>query len=299
MELMPYTIATALFSHLDPLIAAIDWAGKMQEWVDKHGPGIIAGALSGVLVLLVGFVLIRIIVAMLARVLRRRKVSTLLERFLLMITRRALGVVAIVVALSELGLDVAPLIAGLGIGGFILGFAFQETLGNLAAGLMLLINEPFKEGDWIEAAGTSGTVTDLTIMATTLATGDNKLVTVPNRKVWGDKIVNFNALKTRRVDMVFGVAYSSDIGTVIGVINAVVTAHPMVHKEPAPKIAVGELMDSSINLVVRPWCDTPNFWAVKFDLTRQIKEALDRENIEIPFPQMDLHVRDIANSRVA
>ena len=286
-------------SHVVSLVAAIDWFARMEAWLEKQGPGIVAGAVSFILVLLVGWVVIALIVGALARVLRRRKVSSLLERFLLMLTRRVLWIVLLVAALSELGLDVAPLIAGLGIGGFIIGFAFQETLGNFAAGLMLLVNEPFKEGDWIEAAGTSGTVTDLNIMATTLATADNKLVTVPNRKVWGDKIVNFNALPTRRVDMVMSVSYSADLGRTIEVIQRVVTAHALVLKEPAPKIAVSELADSSINLVVRPWVQTPNFWPVKFELTRQLKEALDGAGIEIPFPQMDLHVRDIANAKVA
>ncbi|MBT4137414.1 MAG: mechanosensitive ion channel family protein, partial [Candidatus Latescibacteria bacterium] len=174
-------------------------------------------------------------------------------------------------------------------GGFILGFAFQESLGNLAAGLMLLLNAPFKVGDFVEAAGTAGVIQEMNLMATTLTTPDNKKILVPNNNIWGGNIVNYSALDTRRVDMTVGISYTANIGTAIGVIKKVIGSTELALKDPEAVVEVVAMADSSVNLVVRTWVNTADYWAVFFSLQRNIKESLDANNIEIPFPQMDVH----------
>jgi small conductance mechanosensitive channel len=144
-------------------------------------------------------------------------------------------------------------------------------------------------GDFIEAAGTAGVVQEMNLKATTLTTPDNKKILIPNNNIWGGNIVNYSALETRRVDMTVGISYSADIGKAIEVIRNVIDATELAHKDPSPVVEVVEMADSSVNLVVRSWCNTPDYWAVFFSLQRNIKENLDANNIEIPFPQMDVH----------
>jgi small conductance mechanosensitive channel len=173
--------------------------------------------------------------------------------------------------------------------GFIIGFAFQESLGNLASGMMIALNEPFRVGDYVEVGGNSGTVKDMNMMATTLSTPDNKKVVVPNKNVWGSPITNYTALETRRVDLTAGISYGADINKAKEVILGVLKDQAAVLDDPAPTVEVIEMADSSVNLVVRPWCKTADYWSVVFSVNHAIKEALDEAGIEIPFPQMDVH----------
>ena len=201
------------------------------------------------------------------------------------------GIMAFVfiAALAKFGIQTASFIAILGAAGFAIGMALQGTLANFASGVMILLFRPFKTGDFIDAAGIKGSVKEISIFSTTLATPDNVQIIVPNGKIYGDTIHNFNGFDTRRVDMKMGIAYDADIGKAIQVINDLLAADERVLPEPAPQIAVSELADSSVNLIVRPWCATGDYWPVKFDFTRNVKEAFDREGIEIPFPQRVVH----------
>lgn len=269
---------------------AIPWLQKGLEWLAANWATFAVDLLVLVLILIAGKIVIGGICRVTARSLSRaRQVSEILENFAIDILRKVLWIIVLMIALGQVGINVAPLIAGLGIAGFILGFAFQETLGNLAAGLMVLINQPFNKGDFVEAGGVSGTVQDLNLMATTLTTPDNKKVVVPNSTIWGSSITNYSAMETRRVDMVVGISYGSDIGKARDIISGILDASEPVLDDPAPVIEVVEMADSSVNLVVRPWCKTPDYWPLYFALNREIKEAFDREGIEIPFPQMDVH----------
>ena len=186
-------------------------------------------------------------------------------------------------------IDIAPLIAGLGVTGFILGFAFQESLANLAAGVMISLNRPFTVGDFVEVSGGTGVVKELNMMATTLSTPDNKVVIVPNKAVWGSAITNYTAMDTRRVDMVVGISYGADISKAKEVITKVIEGIDQCLADPAPMVEVVEMADSSVNLVARPWSKTADYWDVFFAFHHQIKVALDEAGIEIPFPQMDVH----------
>ena len=203
-------------------------------------------------------------------------------------------VVGLMIALSALGVDITPVFALFGGGAFILAFAMQETLGNLAAGLMIMINRPFDEGDYVDVAGVSGTVNSVSIVSTTVTTPDNQVIVIPNSKVWGDIITNVTASKTRRVDLVFGIGYSDSIEEAQRVLEDVVSANPLVLDDPAPVIRVSELADSSVNFIVRPWAKTEDYWALYWDLQRAVKEAFDQAGISIPFPQTDMHLH-VAN----
>jgi small conductance mechanosensitive channel len=172
-----------------------------------------------------------------------------------------------------------------------MAFALQDTLGNLAAGLMIMINRPFDEGDYVDIGGVAGTVKAVSIVSTVVTTPDNQVIVVPNSKVWGNVITNVTASRTRRVDLVFGIAYEDSIEEAQRVLEAVVRAHPLVLPEPEPVIRVNALGASSVDFVCRPWALSSDFWTVYWDLTRQVKEAFDKAGISIPFPQTDLHVR--------
>ena len=263
---------------------------KGKEWLVANGPGFVVDLLVFALILFVGAFIIgglrRVTRSMLER---SERVSEALEGFLVNVLGKVLWVLLLMIALPRLGVDVAPLIAGLGVGGFIIGFAFQESLGNLAAGLMIMLNEPFRIGDYVEAGGSAGAINEINMMATTMTTPDNRKVVVPNRSIWGGTIVNYTAMETRRVDLVAGISYGADIGKARDVITSVLEANELVLKDPAWTVEVVEMADSSVNLVVRPWTKTENYWDVYFGVTRAIKEALDNAGIEIPFPQMDIH----------
>ncbi|MCH2068173.1 MAG: mechanosensitive ion channel family protein [Shimia sp.] len=226
-----------------------------------------------------------------ARGLRRLPaMSKLLQGFVLTVVYWITIVVGLMVALGVAGVNVTPLFAVFGGLSFILGFALQDTLGNLASGLMIMVLKPFDTGDYIEVSGASGVVDDMSVVSTQIRTFDNQIVVVPNSKIWGDVITNVSAAKTRRVDLVFGIAYSDNAPAAVEVLKALVAADPRCLKDPAPEIFVGELGDSSVNLFCRPWVVTEDYWNVYWGLTGQVKERFDAEGISIPFPQRDVHL---------
>jgi small conductance mechanosensitive channel len=193
-----------------------------------------------------------------------------------------------------LGINVGPLLAAIGAAGFIIGFAFQGTLSNFAAGIMILIYRPHDVGDFVDIGGTFGIVDAMTIVSTTLMTLDNQKVVVPNNMIWGDKITNVTGRDTRRVDMVFGIGYSDDIAKAQSILEEIVLKHEAILKDPEPVVRVHELADSSVNFVVRPWVKTENYWDVYWDITRTVKERFDAEGVSIPFPQRDVHMHQVA-----
>ncbi|WP_462323101.1 mechanosensitive ion channel family protein, partial [Halochromatium sp.] len=188
------------------------------------------------------------------------------------------------------GVNITPLFALVGGASFIIAFALQETLGNLAAGLMIMFNRPFDEGDYVQVAGLGGTIKRVSVVSTTVTTPDNQVIVLPNSKVWGDVITNVTASDMRRVDLVFGIGYGDSIEKAQAVLEQVIASHPLVLEDPAPNIRVSELGDSSVNFIVRPWVKTADYWTVYWDLHRAVKEAFDANGISIPFPQRDMHL---------
>lgn len=195
-----------------------------------------------------------------------------------------------IAVLGIFGIPTASFVAVLGAAGLAVGLALQGTLSNFAAGVMLLIFRPIRVGDFVEVGGTLGAVKEISIFSTTLASPDNVKITVPNSQIYGQTIKNFSGYDTRRVDMVFGVAYGDDIDLAMRTIRDIVSADPRVLPDPPVQIAVGELGASSVDLVVRPWCSGDDYWGLRFDLTHRVKVGLEAAGCSIPFPQQDVHV---------
>jgi small conductance mechanosensitive channel len=198
--------------------------------------------------------------------------------------------VVVIAVLQLFGVQTTSLVAVLGAAGLAVGLALQGTLSNFAAGVMLLIFRPFKVGDYVDAGGTAGSVEEIGIFSTTMKSPDNVKIIVPNSQVYGQTIKNFAGYDTRRVDMVMGIGYDDDIQVAIDTITEIVTRDERVLTDPAPLVAVSNLGDSSVDIVVRPWCQGADYWALKFDLTRQLKEGLEAAGCSIPYPQRDVHL---------
>lgn len=263
------------------------------DWLVSRDGGIAlalraAGLVVAFLVLLI---LARFVTALVRRALSRvQSLSMLLRSFLAKAAFVATLVVGLLVVLSMMGVHMGPAFAVLGGASFIIAFAMQSTLSNFAAGLMIMIYKPFDVGNYVTVGGESGTVKEVSLVSTTLATPDNQVITVPNSGVWGSVITNVTVNDTRRVDLVFGIAYDDDAGKAVKVMEEVVKAHPLVLEDPAPVIRMHELADSSVNFVCRPWTKTSDYWNVYWDLTQQVKQRFDEEGISIPFPQRDVHL---------
>ena len=246
------------------------------------------------------FILILVIFRALSKLVRRlaetalnkssANLSALLKDILVSVSGALVMLLGILVALSQVGISLGPALAGLGLAGFILGFALQDTLGNFAAGAMILIYRPYDVDDFVEVTGAAGLVKKMTLVSTTISTFDNQILIIPNSKIWGDVIKNVTAQRTRRVDLVFSISYGDDIDKAERVLREVVTSNSKILEDPAPNIRLHKLGDSSVDFVVRPWTQTSDYWDVYWEITREVKVQFDREGISIPFPQRDVHV---------
>lgn len=241
-------------------------------------------------IFIVGKIVVKMIIGLLRKGLNRSDMDAMLVNFILSITNAILLLVIIVAALNKLGVDTTSLIAIIGAAGLAIGLSLQDSLKNFAAGVMLLLFKPFKIGDFIEAAGVSGVVEDVSIFNSTLRTVDNREVIVPNGGIYGGVIINYSAKETRRVDMVFGIGYDADLRQAKQLLADIIAEDQRVLKDPATVIAVSELADSSVNFVVRPWVNSADYWGVLWDTTEKVKLRFDEAGISIPFPQMDVHL---------
>jgi small conductance mechanosensitive channel len=246
-------------------------------------------------IFLVGYIVIKWGSFLLHKALTKAEAGkyALVVRFVTSVAEKVAWAFVIVMSLEKLGVDVGPIIAGLGVTGFVLGFAFQESLGSLASGLMIAINQPFKVGDYVSVAGNEGSITALDMMAVTLATPDNRKITIPNKAAWGQPIVNYSALDKRRVEIIVGIAYGADMSLAKRTALETIKSIPGVLETPAPMAEVKSLDDSSVTLVVRGWVKNADFWKVYFAGVQGVKEAFDRVGVEIPFRQMDINIRQM------
>ncbi len=265
---------------------AMPWMDKLQDIGVEYGVKIV-GALA---VLIIGMWLAKMIKKGIVKLMEKRKVDPTLISFCSSLLYVALQVFVIVAALEKLDVKTTSFIAVLGAAGLAVGLALQGSLSNFAAGVLMIIFRPFKVGDFVEAGGAKGTCKEIGILTTELDTMDNKKVIVPNAKVMGDNITNFNANGIRRVDLVAGISYGDDIDKAKSVLEGILAADERVLNDPEPTVAVVEMADSSVNFVVRPWVDGVDYWDVYFDTTEAIKKRFDEEGITIPFPQRDVHM---------
>ncbi|MFH1490397.1 MAG: mechanosensitive ion channel domain-containing protein [Pseudomonadota bacterium] len=260
--------------------------GRVWELCTFYGLKIIAA----IVIFIIGRWVAKLLKNAAEKVMKKRGVEPTVISFTVNLIYIALLVFVFLAALGKLGVQTASFVAVIGAAGLAIGLALQGSLANFAAGFLMIIFRPFKVGDFIEGAGVSGTVEAIHIFTTQLKTPDNKTVIVPNAKLTSDVITNFSAKDTRRVDMVFGIAYGADIDQAKRIISEVLEKDERVLKDPPPKIAVKELADSSVNFVVRPWVKRTDYWDVHFDTTENIKKRFDAGSIGIPFPQRDVHL---------
>ncbi|NNF07207.1 MAG: mechanosensitive ion channel [Candidatus Eisenbacteria bacterium] len=260
--------------------------GQIASIITKYGMQVI----GGVLILIAGKVLSGIVGKLVTRYLERAKVDPSLTNFFANLSRIAVLVFAIVAAMAKFGIQTTSFIAVIGAAGLAIGLALQGSLSNFAAGVLILLFKPFRMGDVIEAAGSTGKVKEIGIFTTILATADNQKIIIPNSVVTGSKIVNKNAYDTRRVDLMASIGYGDDIGKAKEVLVNILAANDNILPEPEPVVEVLEMADSSVNFVVRPWVNTKDYWPTYFALTRAIKEQFDENGLSIPFPQRDVHL---------
>lgn len=264
---------------------------QISGWLALYGLRI----LGALIILAVGLMVSRSLTKLVRRLLVRAQADPTLVSFGGNILHFVLVLVVVMAALDRVGFDTTSLIAVVGAASLAVGLALQANLSNLAAGVLILIFRPFRVGDTVEAGGVTGNVSEVSILHTMIKTFDGQMVVMPNAKLTGDKLVNFSVIPTRRVDLVVGVGYGDDLAKAKAVISALMAAEPRILDEPAPRVDVLNLGESSVDLAVRPWVANADFWNVRCDLLERIKAALDAEGISIPYPQRDVHVvRDLA-----
>ncbi len=244
--------------------------------------------------LVIGFFVIKLIKKGVAKFFDKVNFDRALETFVENITGIVLWIILLVIILANLGVDVSGMIAGLGIMGFIVGFALKDTLGNLASGIFILFHKPFKIGDWVKIGGVVGGVERVGVAACILRSPDGVKITIPNSKIWGDTIQNYTGNSIRKIfNLEVGISYSDDIGKAIKVIEDLLKKDKRVLKDPKPQIVVKSLGDNSVNIAVRPAINKKDYWGVYFDTIRAIKEEFDKNKISIPFPQRDVWVKEM------
>lgn len=246
--------------------------------------------LTALAVFIVGRIVIGLVMRLVSKLLQKSKMDNMLINFISSILSALLLLFVVVASLDQLGVNTSSLIAIVGAAGLAIGLSLQDSLKNFAAGVLLVVFRPFKEGHFIEAAGVSGVVESISIFSTVMRTGDNREVIVPNGPIYSGVITNFSKRDTRRVDMIFGIGYDADLLQAKKLLADILLEDERILPEPASVIAVAALADSSVNFIVRPWVKTSDYWAVLWDTNEKVKLRFDAAGISIPFPQMDVHV---------
>ena len=252
--------------------------------------GYLIKLITAIAIFVVGQFIAKIIRKIITKILDKRGVDAAVISFIASLVYALVFMVAIIAAISHLGFNTTSLIAIMGAAGLAIGLALQGSLSNFASGVLIISLRPFKSGDFVEVSGIAGIVEEILIFSTTLRTGDNKTVIIPNGAITSGTITNYSTKPTRRIDLIIGVSYDANLAQTKKVLSDVVAKHTLVLKDQDVTIGVSELADNSVNLVVRPWVKSENYWPVYFDLLENIKVALDEAGIEIPYPQLSLHM---------
>tara|TARA_R110002126_G_scaffold22915_14_gene81330 strand:+ start:8183 stop:9787 length:1605 start_codon:yes stop_codon:yes gene_type:complete len=268
------------------------WLNVIKDQTINNGPSLTFKILVFVFILFLASLVAKIVTKIISKTVKASKLqfSQLLQDFFISLSSKVVFALGLLIALSQLGFELGPLLAGFGIAGVIIGFALQDTLSNFASGMMILIYRPFDVGDLINAANVTGRVSHMSLVSTTIKTLDNQRLIVPNNKIWGDTINNITAEHQRRVDMIFGISYSDNVEHAETILKSIVEQHPKVQEHPEPIVKLHTLGESSVDFVVRPWVNPDDYWEVYWDITRAVKIRFDAEGISIPFPQRDVHI---------
>ena len=259
---------------------------KMIEALSLYGIKIIAA----VVIIVVGLWISKIIKNCFLKTLHKKKVDPTLVGFLASMLHGGLVIFVVISAISKLGVQTTSFVAVIGAAGLAVGLALQGSLSNFAAGILLILFKPFKVGNFVKAGGEAGVIVEVGILTTEMKTPDNVQIIIPNSTIMGSAITNVSAHPTRRIDMTLGVGYDDDLNKAKQIIEDLLAADERVLKDPVATIAVANLGDSSVEFVIRPWVNSADYWSVKFDFTKAVKEKFDAEGISIPYPQSDVHV---------
>ena len=249
--------------------------------------------LAALAILFIGRIVAKLLANVIRKMVRRVGGDPILENFLGNLAYSIMLAVVVIASLGQLGVQTTSFIAILGAAGLAIGLALQGSLSNFAAGVLLVVLRPYRVGDFVEAAGVAGTVLEVQIFSTVLTTPDNKRVTIPNGQINSGVIVNYSANETRRIDLIFGASYDDNVGDVKNLLTKIVEEHELILADPAPRIAVVELADSSVNYGVYVWVNKADVLTVKFALIESVKRRFDEAGLTIPYPQLDSHVRSV------
>ena len=261
--------------------------GQFLTWLSGLVPKVIA---AGV-ILAVGFWAARLLYRVILRGMERSKADATFVSFFGSCIRVALKAIVVITAIAQF-VDVSSIIATVAAAGVTVGLAMKENLSGIASGAQIIFTRPFRVGDYVAIEGNEGTVERIEMMFTALRTFDNKEIIIPNSEVIASTVVNVSAMQTRRLDLTFTVSYGADLDRAKAVLRALVEAHPLACKDPEPLVAVSELRDSSVALVVKVWCAKDDYWTLYYDMQENVKKKFDEEGIVIPFPQMDVHLQN-------
>lgn len=269
---------------------------EVMKIITTYGLDVVAA----IIILIVGWIAAKWAARMTRRALvKTPKIDDMLAGFLAGLVKYTVLAFTVLAVLAQFGIQTTSFIAIIGAAGLAVGLALQGTLSNVAAGVMLQIFRPFKVGDYVEGGGVAGSIDSVSLFVTEMHTPDNVHIIVPNNQLWNTAIKNYSHHATRRVDYVFGIAYEDDINRAMDVIRGRIDADNRVLGDPEPMIVVGELADSSVNLIVRVWCVNGDYWPVRFDLTKSVKEALDNSGITIPYPQQTVYMHQSSHAAAA
>ena len=274
-------------------VANPDFWMSALEFLKNEGPGYALKIIMAIVIFIIGRMVASALRGSIKKVMTKRNMDPSLSGFVASLAYFAILAFTIIAVIGQFGVQTASFVAILGAAGFAVGMALQGTLANFASGVMLLLFRPFKAGDFVDAGGVMGSVKEIGIFTTTMSTPDNKMIIIPNGQIYGGVITNFNGYDTRRVDMTMGIGYDADINKAMEIINDLIAKDERFLKDPAPTVAVAELADSSVNIVVRPWAKASDYWGAFFDFHKNCKEAFDAAGIEIPFPQTVVHMNKL------
>jgi small conductance mechanosensitive channel len=265
---------------------------RMTSWLFDSGPKVFVKLLLFFGILMFFRFAKKLVRAGLDRALHAStlNLSQLAHRMIVSAVSNLVMIFGLLIAPSQVGISLGPLLTGLGVAGFIVGFALQDTLSNFASGVMILLYRPYDVGDLIDVQGVFGKVDKMNLVSTSISTLDNQMILIPNNKIWGDVIKNITAQDIRRVDMVFGIAYEDDISKAEEIFNDILKSHDKILDDPEPVVHLHTLGESSVDFVVRPWTKLDDYWDVYWDVTKAVKLRFDEDGISIPYPQRDVHV---------
>lgn len=266
---------------------------QIQALLSVYGLKVIA-ALA---IFFIGKVIAKTVKSTISKAMIKAKSDPILISFSSNMVYVALLAFIVVAALGQLGIQTTSFIAIVGAAGLAVALALQGSLSNFAAGVLMIIFRPFKQGDFIEGAGVAGIVEAVHIFNTVMRTGDNKTIIIPNSGLMNGNIINYTTKPTRRIDLIYGIGYDDDLKKAKAVLEDILQSDERILKDPAPLVAVHALADSSVNFAVRPWVNSADYWAVTFDLNERVKLRFNAEGISIPFPQRDVHLHTVSTQK--